>query len=238
MIPAELAAAGVTQEHLDFFQDSDPAKFVAALNAMVDTVNSVNALMMPLYYNMHPEELLVWLEAIDATVNLGANFSPQVQAALRTYQRHRVPPEYVAALRGKRHPVRGSGQIAGYWDHGISAEYAAGCDWSFKTDAIKQFESLGIPAHWTGRLRHMSNFPEWVEVFWECRMDLYYAAALWAKNAQKGADCSYEDIATCWTAEVPLDYALLTLPWMEHETVVAGWQNGIAAEYLLEMAQP
>lgn len=219
---------GLSPEHRASFDDSDPEAFLRGLVELVGPgfVQEPDALRMPHFYQRSPEELLEWLGAIDARHLGGGVFSSVVRSALNTYQRHGVPTSYVEAIRGKRHPVRGAGQIAGYWSYGITAAYASACDWSFDTDIIKQFQDMGIPAEWTVKLRFMNNEPEWIEVYWQCKMDLDYAVELWLAEYQTDdARCSYADIAACWTAEVPLEYALQTLPWLAGDKVISGWKQ-------------
>jgi len=124
-----------------YFDNADPEDFLRQLNAMVGPgfIQVPAALAMPRYYERQPGELLKWLEAIDPHINLKSAFDHNVRDALNTYKRNRVPAEYVEAVKKKRHPIRGAGQIAVYYSYGVSAEYAAKCDWSFKTDIIKQF---------------------------------------------------------------------------------------------------
>jgi hypothetical protein len=223
-----------------YFDNADPEDFLQQLNALVGPsfIQVPASLAMPRYYQRQPGELLKWLEAIDAHVNLKSAFDHNVRDALNTYKRNRVPAEYVETMKKKRHPIRGAGQIADYYSHGVSAEYAAECDWSFKTDIIKQFEMMGIPAEWTVKLSHMSYQAEWVEAYWQARMDIGYALALWKTNLHQGANCGHHSIVGCWEAEVPLAYAEQTAPWLAPEDVIAGWEAGVPAEYLLETLQP
>lgn len=237
---------GLKPEHRAYFDDAGvfaglrADSFLQRLDMLVGTgfIQVPAALMMPHYYRRRPDELLAWLEAIDAHANLKSAFDPNIRGALATYQRHNVPIEYLEVIKAKRHPVRGAAQIAGYWSYGISAEYAAVCDWGFKTDIIKQFQDMGIPAEWTQRLNYMSNQPEWVEVYWQSGMDLDYATELWKTNFQPVTNCGHHSIVACWEAEVPLEYALATAPWLAPEDVVAGWEAGIPAEYLLQTLRP
>lgn len=231
---------GLKPEHRAYFDDADPDAFLRGLDALVGPgfIQIPAALMMPHYYRRRPNELLEWLEAIDPHINLKSAFDPHVRAAIDTYRRYSVPIEYITIIKEKRHPIRGAGQIAGYWTYGITAEYTVACDWGFKTDIIKQFQDMGIPAEWTRRLSHMSNQPEWVEVYWQCGMDLDYAAELWKTNFQPETNCGHHSIVACWEAEVPLEYAKATAPWLAPEDVVTGWESGIPAEYLLQTLRP
>jgi hypothetical protein len=223
------------------FAEHDPERFLAELEAFLGDKypGDYTALEIPGYYDMDPGELLSWLEVVQADDFMKPPFDTHVLNALSVYRKENIPMAYVRTIREKRNPIRGAAQIAGCFRYGITAEYAIEANWSYKTDIIWQFQNRGIPASWTQILAHMSNQPEWVEIYWTCGMSLDYALALWKTNVQPGgAQCGHHKIVECWENEVPLEYATVTAPWLAGEDVVRGWKDGIDPEYLLAMLKP
>lgn len=187
----------------------------------------LDALRLPARFGMQYAEFLEWLYILKQKAN-GREFA-ETRTALTRYLSDKVPREYVAVISEKRNPVRGHYDICHLYRQEVPAEYAAATDWSFSASALKSLSLCGVPAEYAKQLNYMNKTPEWVEVFWQAKVESSYAKRLFY------AGHGHHRIVEFWAHDVAVEYAEATPSALAVEDIIAGYADGLAVEYLLAL---